>query len=105
MDLWHYILALDNDGAPFGRAQGYVQYGSPFGDIDFVAAKHGIDSGLEAGFLRQFDQQLEGFVRYAILRVIEEQAHSLNRQLLTALGVSREEIAQMQGADLSCGGL
>jgi hypothetical protein len=100
MDLWHYILAIDNDGAPFGRAQGYVQYGSPFRDIDFVPAKHGVDSGLEAGLPRQIHQQLDGFAGNAILRVVEEQAHSLNRQLLTALWISREEIAQMQSADL-----
>ena len=41
------------------------------------------------------DEKLEGFVGDAVLRVVQEEAHRLGRHPLAALGIIREEIAQM----------
>ena len=82
--------------APLGRAQGHVQDRPLLRDVDFVAAKHGVDPRSQARFLGQFEEQLEGFVGDAVLRVIEEEAHRLGGHALAALGVVREEVAQMQ---------
>ena len=71
----------------------------------FSPSEHGVDPRSQAGFLGQFDEQLEGFVGDAVLRVIQEEAHSLGRHPLAALGVIREEISQMQFPDLLVVGL
>ena len=77
MDLRHDILAVDEDGCAFGRAQGHVQDRALFRDVDLVSAKHGVDPRSQSRFLGQFEEELEGFVGDAILRVIEEEARSL----------------------------
>ena len=105
VDLRHDILAVHEDGCSFGRAQGHVQHGALLRDVDFLAAEHGVDPRSQAGFLGQLEQQLEGFVGDAVLRVIQEEARRLGRHALAALGVIREEIAQMQFLGSSCSGL
>ena len=95
MDLGHHVLAVDKNLRPLRRAQRHVQHRPPFGEVDLVAAKHGIDPRLQTRLLRQFDQQLDGLVGNAILRVVEEQAHGLNGHFRAALRVCREQIAQM----------
>ena len=102
VDLRHYILAVDNNLRRLRRAQGHVQHRSPFRHVDLVPAKHGVDPRLKPGLLRQIDQQLDGLAGDAILRVIEEQAHGLNRHLFAALWVGRKEIAQMFGVRSFC---
>ncbi len=72
VDLGHHVLAVDDDRCPSRRAQGHVQHGAVLGDVDLLAAEHGVDPRAQAGFLRQLQEQLEGFVGDAILRVVEE---------------------------------
>ena len=87
MDLGHHVLAVHDDGGVPRRAQGDVQHGAILGDVDLVAAEHGVDARAQAGFSGQLHEQLEGFVRDAVLRVIEEQARRLGRQPFAAFGV------------------
>ena len=100
MDLRHDVFAIHDDGLPFGGAQGHVQDGPLFRDVDFVPAKHGIDAGPQAGFLRQLQQELERLIGDAVLRIVEVDADGLDRHPLPALGVVREELPEMQLADL-----
>ena len=95
MDLRHHVLAVDDDRCSFRRAQGHVQDGPVFRDVDLLASEHGVDPRAQAGFLGQLQEELEGFVGDAILRVIEEEAHRLGRHALAARGIIREELAQM----------
>ena len=53
VDLRYDVLPVQDDGAPFGGAQGHVQDGPLLRDIDFFPAKHGIDAGPQTGFLCQ----------------------------------------------------
>src|SRR5580704_15342793 len=48
MNLWNDVLAIYYDGGASRRAQGYVQNCSLFRDVDFFAAKHGVDALLKA---------------------------------------------------------
>ena len=57
--------------APFGRPQRHVQDGSVLGDVDLLAAKHGVDSVSQPAFFRELQEQLQGFVGDAVLRVVE----------------------------------
>jgi len=47
MHIGHDILAVDENYFAFGRTQGDVQHGAPLREVDFVAAKHGVDVGLQ----------------------------------------------------------
>ena len=78
------------------RAQRHVQDGPLLGDVDLLAAKHGVDPLAQAGFLGQLKQQLERFVGDAILRVIEVNARGLGCHALAALGIIREQLAEMR---------
>ena len=43
VDLGHDVLAVDDDRLPLRGAQGDVQHGAVLGDVDLVAAEHGVD--------------------------------------------------------------
>ena len=77
-----------------------MQDGPVFRDVDFLASEHGVDPRLQAGFLRQLQEKLEGFVGDAILRVVEVDPDSLGRHPLAALGIVGEELPEMQVPDL-----
>ena len=77
VDLGHHVFAIDDDRCPFRGAQGHVQDGAVLRDVDLFTPEHGVDPRSQAGFLCQLQEELEGFVGDAILRVIEEDAHSL----------------------------
>ena len=81
------------------RAQGDVQDGAVLGDVDLLAPKHGVDASAQAGFLGQLQEELEGFVGDAVLRVVEVEAHGLGRHTLAAFGIIRKKLAQMQLTD------
>ena len=49
----------------------------------------------QARLFGQLDQELEGFIGDAILRVVQEEAHRLRRHPLAAPGITGEEISQM----------
>ena len=44
MHLGHHVLAIYDDRLPFGGSQGYVQHGTLLGNVNFVAAKHGVET-------------------------------------------------------------
>ena len=87
--------------APSRGAQGHVQDGPVFRDVDLLAPKHGVDPRSQAGFFRQLPEQRQGFVGDAVLRVIEVDARRLGRHALAAGGIIREELPQVQVPDLS----
>ena len=95
VDLGHHVLAVDDDRGAARRAQGHVQDGAVFRDVDLVTPEHGVDARAQAGLLRQLQEELEGFVGDAILRVIQVEAHGLDRQALAACGIIREELAEV----------
>src|SRR5215831_2760056 len=64
-------------------------------DVDLLAAKHGVDPGTQAAFRRQLQKELKSFLRDAMLRVIEVDAHRLGGHALAAFGILREEVPEM----------
>ncbi len=63
-------------------------------DVDLFTPEHGVDPRLQIGILGQSQEQLEGLVGDAILRVIEEDAQVLCRHPLAALGIIREQLSE-----------
>ena len=66
-----------------------------FCDVDLFTPEHRIDSRLQTGFFGQLNQQPERFLRDEILRVIQVNAQSLNRETFTSLGIVSKEIPEM----------
>ena len=97
MDLGHDILAVDDDRRASRRAQRHVQHGAVLGEVDLVAAEHGVDA-LRAGphSSAELEQQPQRLVGDAVLRVVEIDAGGLGREPFAALGVVGEELPQMQ---------
>jgi hypothetical protein len=77
-----------------------MQDGSLLGDIDLFAPKHGVNTGVQAGFLGELQEKLERCVRDAILRVIQIDAQGLDGQAFAARRIIREQLAKMQFPDL-----
>jgi hypothetical protein len=53
VDLGNYVLAIHDDRCPSRRAQRHVEHRAVLGDVDLVAAKHGVDPGPKARLFRQ----------------------------------------------------
>ncbi len=77
-----------------------MQNGAVFREVDFLALEHGVDAFAQSGFLGKLQEQLEGFVGDAVLRVIQVEAHRLGRHAFAAFRVIRKEPAQMNLADI-----
>ena len=91
--------------APLRRAQGHVQDRALLGDVDLLAAEHGVDPRPQAGFLGELQEQFERFVRDAILGVVQVNARGFGGHALAARGVLGEQLPQMQFPDLLIVGL
>jgi len=100
VDLRHDVLAVHHDGCVTRRAQSHVQHGAVFRDVESLTAEHSVDPRLQAGLLRQFQQESQGSGGDAVLRVIEIQSNRFGRQALAAFGIVGEERAEMQVSDL-----
>jgi hypothetical protein len=72
-----------------------VQNRSLLGEVNLLPAKHGVDSFSQSGFPGEFDQQFEGLVGDAILRIIEIKAHAFYSQTRPPLGIVRKELAKV----------
>src|ERR1700693_4853089 len=72
-----------------------MQNGPLLREVDFVSPKHGVDPLSQLALLGQPNQQLYGFIRNAILRVIEKKANRLNGQAFAALWIVRKELSQV----------
>ena len=100
MNFRHNIFAIDENRCSLRCAQRHVQHRPPLGYIDLFAAEHRIHPCLQSRFSRQLKQQLERFIGYAILRVVEKQADRFGRQALATTRIAREQLSQMQAAHL-----
>src|SRR5262249_59140447 len=69
VDLWHDVLAINDDGSPSRRTEGHVQDRAVFRDIDLLTTEHGVDPGTQVAFLRQLQEEFEGFIGDAMLGV------------------------------------
>jgi hypothetical protein len=100
VDSRDHVLTINDDGSAFRGAQSDVQDGPVFRDVDLLTPEHGVDARAQAGFLRQLQEELEGFVGDAVLRVIQVEARRLGRHVLAALGVIGKELSEMERADI-----
>src|SRR6266849_8954833 len=96
----NHVLAVDENRLVAGRPEGHVQHRAVLGDVDLLAAEHGVDALAQPGLLGEVDEETERLVGHAVLRVVEVEAHALDRQALAATRVVGEELAEMDVAHL-----
>ena len=77
-----------------GRAQRRVQHGAVLGDVDLVAAKHGVALGAEPALLGELAPAAPWSRRDAVLRIVEDDAGAFRGEALGALRVVGEQRAQ-----------
>ena len=95
MHLLHDIHAVDQQFLRLRRAQGDVKHRAILGQVDVIAAKHGVDPLAKPGLFREIQQQFHGFAGDAVFGVIEKNAFRFQREACRATGVVREELPQM----------
>ncbi len=95
MHLRHDVLAVHRDRRPLRRTQRDMQNGAVFGDVDLLAAEHGVDARAKPRLVRQIDKQLQSLAGDAVFRVVEEDAGRLGGQPRAARGVCREQVSQV----------
>ena len=100
MHVRHHILAVRQDALAARRPQRHVQHRPPLGDVDALAAEHGVDAFLDSGGPRQLQQQVQGLVGDAVLGVVEVEPRALDREALAAGRVLGEQRPQVYVLDL-----
>ena len=100
MDLRHDVLPVDNDGGTSRRAQSRVQDRSLFRDVDFVSAKHCLDSFREAGVFGKTDQKIECLARDYVFRIVEVESYGLDSEPLTSFRVICKQGSEMSSTNI-----
>ena len=96
----HDVTPVDLDHRVGRRAQRRMQHGAILGDVDLVAAEHGVALGRQAALLRKLCQQRNGLWRDAVLRIVEHEPAALDRETRGAAGILGEQRAQRHILDL-----
>src|SRR5206468_4641087 len=97
--LRNHVLSVDDDRLATWRPERHVEDRAVFGDVDLLAAKHGVDALTQPDLLGEADEEAERLVGYAVLRVVEVQADTFDRQAFAATRVVGEELAEVDVAD------
>jgi len=99
LDGGHDVLTVHVDGiggAAAGRclvvAQGNVEDGASFGVVDLVALVHGLGLVVDVLLFGEFEKEVKGGFRDAVLAEIQQDVFELGRELVEASGVFVKEI-------------
>ena len=95
----HHVLAVHQHGAARTVAQGRVQHGAVFGDVDLPARKHGLGPGLHAPGPGQVHEHGHGPLGDPVLGVVEKDVFQAQRELVEAVRVQGKQFAHVQGRD------
>ena len=95
VDVGHDVVAVDLDALALRRPQCHVEHGPVLGDVDVLAAEHGVDAVAQTALLGERDEEPHGLVGDAVLRVVEADAGGLDHEPLAPVGVVGEQLAQV----------
>ncbi len=91
----NHVLAVHDERCPFRHAQRDVQDGPVLGRVDPVAAEHRLRALGEARLLGQLEEEAQGVVGDAVLRVVEVDPGAASGESLAAGCVLGEELAEV----------
>ena len=97
-DLVHigdHVLAVDRQGVSRGAAQRGVQDGAILGDVDVLARVHAVAQLQDAGLLSEGEEVAHQRGAHEVLRQVDVQVGSVEGESLGAVGVVREQLAQV----------
>ena len=83
-----------------GGAQRDGEHGSVLGHVDLLTGEHRVDPRPQSAPLGEGEEQPQGLGLDPVLRVVEVDVADLGREARGAPGVGREEVAQVDVADL-----
>ena len=95
VNLGDKIYAIGENLCIFWRAQGDVQHGALFGEVDLVARKHGINVVAQTGLLRKVKKQADSLTGNTVLREVEVETQGLQRESFVTLWILGEELPKM----------
>ena len=98
MHLRDDVLPVDLDHRVFRRTQRDVQHRPVLADVDPVAPEHRVDPLAQAGAFGDRDEQPDGLVGEAVLRIVEVDARGLHGHTRAALGIVGEQVAEVDVA-------
>ena len=91
----HDILAINIDRAVAAIPQCSVQYGTVFGDIDFLAAEHSVAPLFDVTLACKFEEQGERFVGDAVLGEVQQDVLEPQCEKVESDRILSEEIAHV----------
>ncbi len=95
IDARHDVLSIDLDRAIGAVAEGDVQNGTVFRDVDFVAAEHAVTPVFNLGMLGQVKQEAQGFLGDPVLGIVEQDIAEVEGKFLEAFRISGEQVPHM----------
>ncbi|GMR55918.1 hypothetical protein PMAYCL1PPCAC_26113, partial [Pristionchus mayeri] len=100
VDIGHHILSLHENGRVSAVAKRDVKHSTVLGEVDLLAAEHRSAHLLDTTRANHFDEQVEGLLRDAVLREVEEhRARGSGKsaaQLLETGGILGELVLHLQ---------
>ncbi len=100
VDLLDDVDPVDDQRAVAGHAQRDVEDRSILGNVDVIAAEHRLAQVRHPALLGELCEQGDRLVRDPVLGVVEVQAGRLGCHAGAAIGIRREEVAQVPRCDL-----
>ena len=71
-----------------------------FGDVDFLAAEHGINSAAQIGFVGELYEKLQGFVGDAVFGIVQIEPGRFRDKPLATRWIGGKQLAQVPALDL-----
>ena len=96
MDFWNDINAIDFNRRRARSAEGSVENGAVFSDVDLVTTEHGINLPAQPRGVGEIDQAGDCLIGDEVFRIIQEQPGGFELELLSAVGIGGEKLAKVR---------
>jgi hypothetical protein len=90
---WHDVLTIDQNRRLSRGPKRNVKHGPVLSHINLLAPEHRVNAFLQAGLLRELDEESDRVICDPILRIVKEQAGGFNGHTSAALRILGEERA------------
>ena len=101
VNLRHDVLAVDENALIPRRPQRHMQDRAIFADVDLLAGEHRVPPPRDATRAGEFNKQAHSLVGDAVLRIVEEQSRSFDREALARPGLSANKVRSCRSLTFS----
>ena len=96
MNFWNDINSIDFNRRRAGSAEGGVQDGAVFGDVDLVTTEHGVNLAAQTGCVREIDEASDCLAGDEVFRIIQEKPGGFELELLSAGRIGSKKLAEVR---------